>query len=198
MPPLGKTTRDQVREAACDAFYEYGYHGASVREIANRRGVSVAALYYHYSSKEDVLADVVVHLVQDVLQAVWQASEDAGDMPAAKLAAAVRTHVLFLIEHRVEGFVANAEFRYLSGEDRTLAMEMQRRHQRCYAEILEEGTAQGHFDVAASKTTARAIMSMCTAVLSWYVKGENSTPDEIADTYAYLALKLAGSPPTGG
>ncbi len=41
-----------ILSAALDAFYEKGFHGASVRDIARRVGVTVPALYYHYDSKE--------------------------------------------------------------------------------------------------------------------------------------------------
>ena len=40
---------------ALDLFTEQGYDGTSLREIAERLGVTKAALYYHFESKEDIL-----------------------------------------------------------------------------------------------------------------------------------------------
>ncbi|MFI5427109.1 TetR/AcrR family transcriptional regulator [Aeromicrobium sp. UC242_57] len=44
-----------ILEAALGTFHEHGYGGSSVREIANRVGVTVPALYYHHENKEAML-----------------------------------------------------------------------------------------------------------------------------------------------
>lgn len=49
------TTRDTIMDVATDLFIERGYEGTSLREIAERVGVTKAALYYHFSSKEDLV-----------------------------------------------------------------------------------------------------------------------------------------------
>ncbi|MGH3392849.1 MAG: TetR/AcrR family transcriptional regulator [Actinomadura sp.] len=51
---------------ALDLFAENGYEKTSLREIAERLGVTKAALYYHFKSKEDI----VVSLFDDLLSAV--------------------------------------------------------------------------------------------------------------------------------
>ncbi|MER2243924.1 helix-turn-helix domain-containing protein, partial [Rhodococcus sp. (in: high G+C Gram-positive bacteria)] len=41
--------------AALEVFHELGYHGASVRDIAKRAGVTVPTLYYHHGNKQGIL-----------------------------------------------------------------------------------------------------------------------------------------------
>ena len=48
-------TREQIRVVALEMFAERGYAGTSLREIAERLGVTKAALYYHFKSKEDIV-----------------------------------------------------------------------------------------------------------------------------------------------
>jgi AcrR family transcriptional regulator len=48
-------TRERILEVAADLFIEQGYDATSLREIAEKIGVTKAALYYHFSSKEDIL-----------------------------------------------------------------------------------------------------------------------------------------------
>ena len=47
-----KDTRERILDTALDMFIERGYDKTSLREIAERVGVTKPALYYHFSSKE--------------------------------------------------------------------------------------------------------------------------------------------------
>ncbi|MCT4619847.1 MAG: TetR/AcrR family transcriptional regulator [Marinisporobacter sp.] len=50
---------EKVKKAAIEMIIEYGYRGASIASIAKRAGVSTGYLYRHYSSKEDLIEDLV-------------------------------------------------------------------------------------------------------------------------------------------
>ena len=57
-PPLVDAkvdTRQRILDVALDLFTEQGYDGTSLREIAEQLGVTKAAIYYHFESKEDIL-----------------------------------------------------------------------------------------------------------------------------------------------
>jgi AcrR family transcriptional regulator len=48
-------TRSRIKAVALDLFLEQGYEGTSLREIAERLGVTKAALYYHFKSKDEIV-----------------------------------------------------------------------------------------------------------------------------------------------
>src|ERR1022692_3861800 len=48
-------TRQRIQSVALELFAEQGYERTSLREIAERLGVTKAALYYHFKSKEDIV-----------------------------------------------------------------------------------------------------------------------------------------------
>jgi AcrR family transcriptional regulator len=48
-------TRSRAQKVALELFAEQGYEKTSLREIAERLGVTKAALYYHFKSKEDIV-----------------------------------------------------------------------------------------------------------------------------------------------
>lgn len=52
-------TREQIQSVALELFAEQGYDGTSLREIAERLNVTKAALYYHFRTKEEILASVI-------------------------------------------------------------------------------------------------------------------------------------------
>jgi len=51
----GGDTRARIQQVALGLFAEQGYERTSLREIAERLGVTKAALYYHFKSKEDIV-----------------------------------------------------------------------------------------------------------------------------------------------
>lgn len=64
-------TRARIQEIALRLFIEQGYEATSLREIAERLGVTKAALYYHFKTKEDIvvsLAEGVVAAIDDLIE----------------------------------------------------------------------------------------------------------------------------------
>jgi AcrR family transcriptional regulator len=59
-------TRSRIQEVALELFTEQGYEATSLREIADRLGVTKAALYYHFKTKDDI----VTSFMQDRAAAV--------------------------------------------------------------------------------------------------------------------------------
>jgi AcrR family transcriptional regulator len=55
----GRDTRARLRELALQLFAEQGYEKTSLREIAEHLGVTKAALYYYFKSKEDIVRSLV-------------------------------------------------------------------------------------------------------------------------------------------
>ncbi|MGI5338903.1 TetR/AcrR family transcriptional regulator [Streptomyces sp. CA-181903] len=51
-------TRERIQRTALDLFVTRGYEKTSLREIAERLGVTKAALYYHFKTKEDILVAI--------------------------------------------------------------------------------------------------------------------------------------------
>ena len=52
-------TRQRIQAVALELFTEQGYEKTSLREIAERLGVTKAALYYHFKSKDEIVTSLV-------------------------------------------------------------------------------------------------------------------------------------------
>ena len=66
-PPVSADpTRERIREAALDLFGERGLTGTTVRDIAGRAGVNVAAISYHFGGKEKLYRAVAENLVAGI------------------------------------------------------------------------------------------------------------------------------------
>ena len=69
-------TRERIQEIALELFAEQGYEKTSLREIAERLGVTKAALYYHFRSKEDIVHSFVEDYRAELEKVIsWGASQ---------------------------------------------------------------------------------------------------------------------------
>lgn len=55
-------TRQRIQQVALELFAERGYDKTSLREVADRLGITRPALYYHFATKQDILAGVVADM----------------------------------------------------------------------------------------------------------------------------------------
>jgi AcrR family transcriptional regulator len=68
-------TRERILDAALDLFIEKGFDKTSLREIAEQLGVTKAALYYHFASKEDILMALHLRLHEFGFEALTELGE---------------------------------------------------------------------------------------------------------------------------
>ncbi|MBF6327778.1 TetR/AcrR family transcriptional regulator [Nocardia transvalensis] len=73
-------TRDKIRSVAMELFSAHGYDQTSIRQIAERLGITKAAVYYHFRSKEEI----VVSLADDLRTGVDEILEWAATQPPGK------------------------------------------------------------------------------------------------------------------
>ncbi|MBW0102674.1 TetR/AcrR family transcriptional regulator [Pseudonocardia sp. KRD-291] len=72
-------TREQIRDVALELFAEQGYERTSLREIAERLGVTKAAVYYHYRTKEEILESLFSDLFHGIDEIVgWGSAQPPG------------------------------------------------------------------------------------------------------------------------
>jgi AcrR family transcriptional regulator len=91
-------TRSRILDAALGLFSEHGFEGTTLQQIADRLGLTKAALYYHFPSKDDLLAAVHEPVASD-LEAVLDAHEGRPETPTARRQF-VQDYLDFLLRNR--------------------------------------------------------------------------------------------------
>lgn len=76
-------TRARILDAALELFSEHGFDGTTLQQIADRLGLTKAALYYHFRSKDDLLRALIAPAIAD-LDALLDADEQEADTPARR------------------------------------------------------------------------------------------------------------------
>ncbi|MFH9352730.1 TetR/AcrR family transcriptional regulator [Kitasatospora sp. NPDC017646] len=70
-------TRARIIEVSLELFSEQGYEQTSLREIADRLGVTKAALYYHFKTKDDIVLGIVERMAAPIDETIaWGREQD--------------------------------------------------------------------------------------------------------------------------
>jgi len=96
--PSPRPTADRLLAAATELFAARGFHGTSIREIAERAGANVAATHYHHGSKEGLYLQVLREQFARVRLAL---DRHGGTSSPAALRRASRAELVRLLERRV-------------------------------------------------------------------------------------------------
>ncbi|MFB6724178.1 TetR/AcrR family transcriptional regulator [Kribbella sp. NPDC056345] len=96
-----RDTKAAIHQAALDLFSAQGYEKTSLREIAEQVGITKASLYYHYSSKQDLLRVIIGTFVDDVRQ-VMERSAGLEWSPEA-VRELLGAYLDVIIKHRATG-----------------------------------------------------------------------------------------------
>lgn len=65
MPKPTADTRQRIQEVARDLFAEKGVQRTSLQDIASRLGITKPALYYHFSSRDDLVRSILQPLIDE-------------------------------------------------------------------------------------------------------------------------------------
>lgn len=88
------STREALLAAAARVFVRRGFHGATIREIAEEAGFTNPVLYYHFAGKEGLYHEVIRGAFEQ-LEALIVAGMDGADAPLERLRGIARAYLRF-------------------------------------------------------------------------------------------------------
>lgn len=195
--PWSEVTPDAARRllvAAVEAFAERGYHATTTRDIAGRAGMSPAALYIHYKTKEELLHRIS-RIGHDKALEILDIAASGPGSAAERLDAAVRSFVRWHAAHHTTARVVQYELDALAPEHRSEIVALRRQSDAAIRRILADGVAAGEFFVPDVSGTTLAVLSLCIDVARWFSADGRRTPDEVGALYSGLVLRMVGARP---
>jgi len=92
--------RTQIVAAAIEVIAEVGFAKASIRKIADRVGIAMSAVLYHFGTKDKLVEAIVEHMYRTMLDTVTPAVA-AETTASGKLDAYIRSSIDYFATHRV-------------------------------------------------------------------------------------------------
>ncbi|MEJ2166065.1 MAG: TetR/AcrR family transcriptional regulator [Desulfobacterales bacterium] len=157
---------ERIFEATLRISNKKGFQAMSMRDLSRETKLSTGALYSYFSSKEALLG-ILQHRRRTITKRILEAHVAQESNPAAKLHAAVLTH-LYLSEAMQPWFYFSyMEAKNLSETEQDLAVDSERYTEKIFEDILREGQDQGCFAARDPQLTASIIKAM---LQDWYLK----------------------------
>jgi AcrR family transcriptional regulator len=143
---LVEVRRREIVKAAVDLFIRKGFHKTTVREIAQKFGMSIGTLYEYIRTKEDILYLVCDYIHSNVRDKVGPSLTITGNS-IDTLKKAIYTY--FTIIHEMQDYVLflYQETKSLSHEARKYIFRAEEEMTQIFEEILIQGVEEGSFSV---------------------------------------------------
>jgi AcrR family transcriptional regulator len=188
--------RQRAIQAAADLFTRYGYAGTSTDAIARAADLKPAALYRHFTSKEEILYTFLEAVYEGFLEDM-QVAVAGVEGPAEQLARLAWAHTLLQLtlgtipRAQIETMFSAAQLlSSLSEERATRLRTLAKAHVGHCREVIENGCAKSIFQVPDSRSAALAITTMCEYSPLWFRPSGPLSAEEVADRHALYALRL--------
>ncbi len=181
--------RDELLDLAATMFAERGLRATTVRDIADSAGILSGSLYHHFSSKEEMVDEVLRNFL-DWLFERYQEIVATEPNPLERLKG------LFMasfeaIEHRhAQVVIYQDEAKRLSGQGRFSYVEERNKEQRkMWLDLLNQGIEDGSFrpdlDV---DLVYRFIRDTTWVSVRWYQPGGPLTAEQVGRQYLSIVL----------
>jgi len=200
------TRRVEILRRATEVFSRQGVAHTSIEDIAKAVGIKREGVYYYFSSREDILLEIILPQSRGLLFN-FQNIVDGKTGVRERLHAAIRNHLESYNPGYLEMAVALREDHGLKKknarkeEDKRLA-ELRRvwkDYTGLWIRLIEEGQAAGEFNPDLKpKMVVFGILGMCNWLSRWYDPEGDVAIEEIVETYFTMIARGITLPGGGG
>lgn len=199
-PPLairdGRITRDALMRVGLRLYKRIGYEATSLRLITDELGITVAATYYHFRSKDELLVAAFKQSLE-YLQA-------AHDSVIPQLCARERLWTFVNLHTRMQRaesvtnrqpYGATQLVTSVPAEIAAPLIALMRGMRDRLRNIIVDGVRDRSFEKVDPTATTYAIFGMSQHINYWYRAGETLDLDRLSAMYADFALRIVGAEP---
>ena len=175
-------TRARLIEVAKRLYQEHGSDHVTVRRIAAAARIEAGSIYYHFSSRDEIMRAVLESGVggarSEVMQAIAEAGPDSS--PLVRLRAALGAHLKYTLREHFSSRLR--AIRRLPKRLRDRHMQQEREYAAIFAKLLDEARRKGLLKAGYDLSVVRMLsMGALTWVAEWYDPEGPMTPDDVAD-----------------
>jgi AcrR family transcriptional regulator len=183
--------RERILEEAVKLFYERGFSGTTLDDIAGKLGVTKPFIYTHFRSKVELLEAICRPTIEMSLEAIAVAAGQPGT-PSDRLFDGIVNFSKVVLQRQANIAVYFREEKHLSEAGLAEINALRKRFDRVLSELLEEGVAVGEFNILDVRVAALAIGGMVSWAYTWYQPEGRLPIDRLGTKLATFALQMVG------
>jgi len=191
--------RDQILRDAARYFTRDGIRTVGLQDVADALRISRSTLYYHFTEKSDLIAEILTTTLTDFTAKVTE-------ITAYPLSAGQRLTIIFRTVLRMQldnpgvplALVLRDGGASLKPDQRHAIITARDTYEDLFRQLVTTGITTGEFRPVHTKIAVIGLLSMLEEFDAWYDPAGTLTTDDIADIYADLFLTaLANDRPPG-
>lgn len=183
--------RERILEEAVKLFYERGFSGTTLDDIAGKLGVTKPFIYTHFRSKVELLEAICRPTIEMSLEAISRAAQQDGTA-ADRLFRGIVDFSRVILQRQANIAVFFREEKSFSEIGLAEINALRKGFDRVLSELLEEGVRAGEFRILDIRVTALAIGGMVSWAYTWYQPNGRLSIDEVGAELAHLTLQMVG------
>jgi AcrR family transcriptional regulator len=171
--------RKKVLQVSGRLFWENGYLGTSIDDIASAAHVNKASIYYYFHNKSDILFELAMFFITSFIEVV-QPIVESDLPPARKMEEFVKKHLIYSLDRLGFSGIGQRERGNLPARMKREYTSMRDNYEELFRRILEEGVAQGEFHVRDPKLTSKFCLGLLNSTALWFKEKGKYSPEKIA------------------
>ncbi|HEY1935287.1 MAG TPA: TetR/AcrR family transcriptional regulator [Acetobacteraceae bacterium] len=184
--------RERILEEAVKLFYERGFTGTTLDDIAAELGVTKPFIYTHFRSKVDLLAALCKPTIEMSLAAVENAAASPGT-PTERLHRAVVDFTRVVLSRQSNIAIYFREEKSLAPEALAEINALRRKFDHVLTRMLRDGIVAGEFELDDAGLASLAIGGMISWAYTWHRPGGRLKLDDLSGEMASMALRMVGA-----
>ncbi len=193
-PPTIEAPRQTILAYAARLFAENGYEQTSLQDVAASVGMSKAAVYHYFPTKQTIYDEIVFDLLGGLLRHVRAGVDNAGS-DVDRLQAFMVAHADYFEDNYIS-FVTLLHG--VGGIGRAVTdkrqIEVRNEYEALLRTILANGVANGSLVIDDVRMGAIAVLSMLNWMSRWYRPGGEKRAHDVAEHY--FRILYSGFRPT--
>lgn len=176
-------TRETLLRLAARSFATQGYAATTMRFIADQAGIEAASIYYHFSSKEELVDVVMEHGAESIVQHINEhfAALPPGATADARFKAALIGQMSALIKFGDYALAHSRLLTQLPDKVRERQVKRRERHQQLWTAVFDDLRAEGWLREDVDDALCRVFVLGCiNSVQTWFDPKKGSL-DHVAD-----------------
>jgi AcrR family transcriptional regulator len=188
VPSRRRISRELIIDTSRKLFRVQGYNGTTLDQVATELGVTRAALYHWYPSKQSVLCEIHEAVMDDLMQATHRILELGGN-DVEKLESLLRNHVVTVAENLDAITVFFQDESSLPQIQAQGIAAKKRSYNHLLEGLIERAQSKGHIRPDLDpKIGVNALMGMCNWLYQWYDPTGPASAQAIADQVVKIAM----------